>query len=147
MKTITRLLVVLTTLLASATLVSCKETIITADQLPSAAQAFLKEYFPDAAVSYAKKDRELSGTTYEVVLQDRTKIDFNAKGEWDTVKCKAAAVPSSLVPAPIAEYVRSQFPGQIIVKIDREPYGHEIELGSDLELKFDKKGKLMTIDD
>ena len=35
----------------------------------------------------------------------------------------------------------------MIVKIDREPYGHEIELSGGLELKFDKNGKLLHIDD
>ena len=33
------------------------------------------------------------------------------------------------------------------VKIDKERYGYEIELGNDLELKFDKNGKLLNIDD
>jgi hypothetical protein len=35
----------------------------------------------------------------------------------------------------------------LIVKIDREAFGYEIELSSDLELKFDKNGKMLEIDD
>ena len=137
----------LAAMLASSTLVSCKDIIISPDKLPVAAQSFIKEYFPETAISYAKKDADLTKTTYEVTLQDGTEIDFNSKGEWDKVDCKRAAVPAALVPAFIAEYVQTSFPGQIIVKIDKERYGYEIELGNDLELKFDKNGKLLNIDD
>ena len=147
MKSLLRIFVALAAMLASSTLVSCKDIIISPDKLPAAAQSFIKEYFPETAISYAKKDAELSKTTYEVTLQDGTEIDFNSKGEWDKVDCKRAAVPAALVPAFIAEYVQTSFPGQIIVKIDKERYGYEIELGNDLELKFDKNGNLLNIDD
>lgn len=141
------LLLILTALLAITGLASCKDTIITADRLPDSARSFIDEYFPETPISYVKKDRGLTKSTYDVILQDGTEIEFNKSGEWDTVDCKRAAVPMALVPVTIAEYVLSNFPGQMIVKIDREPYGHEIEVSGDLELKFDKNGKLLHIDD
>jgi uncharacterized protein YuzE len=147
MKSLLNIVVAFAVLFIAAPLVSCQDKIITVKELPTVAQTFISEYFPDVAVSFAKKDRELMKTTYEVTLQDGTEIDFNSKGEWDKVECKRAAVPSELVPANIAEYVETSFPGQVIVKIDKEPYGIEIELGNDLELKFDKNGKLINIDD
>ena len=137
----------LAAMLASSTLVSCTDLIISPDTLPAAATSVIQEYLPETAISYAKKDADLTKTTYEVTLQDGTEIDFNSKGEWDKVDCKRAAVPAALVPAFIADYVQTSFPGQIIVKIDKERYGYEIELGNDLELKFDKNGKLLNIDD
>lgn len=66
MKTVSRLFVAIVALCASTTFVSCKDKIITPDKLPVAAQNFIKEYFPENAISYAKKDVEISGTTYEV---------------------------------------------------------------------------------
>lgn len=142
-----KLLLILTALLAIIGLVSCKDFIITADQLPDTARSFVDEYYPETSISFVKKDRDLTKTTYEVVLQDGTEIDFNKSGEWDNIDCKRNAVPAALVPVAITEYVQSNFPGQMIVKIDRESYGHEIELSGDLELKFDKNGKLLHIDD
>ena len=56
-------------------------------------------------------------------------------------------MPAALIPGAIADYVRQGFPGQEVVKIDLEPFGYEIELASGLELRFDKKGKLVNIDD
>ena len=132
--------------LTSLTLISCSDRIIPSEKLPAAAQSFLKEYFPDSPISYVKKEADLT-PTYEVVLQNGTEIEFNKKGQWDNIDCKRLAVPAALIPAAISEYVNANFPGQSIVKIDRETYGHEIEMANGLELKFDKKGKLLHIDD
>lgn len=146
MKTLSKVLVAIATLFASSILVCC-DAIVESEKLPEAAQNFIKEYFPQTAVSFVKKDVEFLKTTYEVTLQDGTEIDFNSKGEWDKVDGKRLAVPGTLVPSAITEYVQTNFPGQIIVKIDNELYGYEIELGCDMELKFDKNGKLWTVDD
>lgn len=147
MKALSKLLVAISVVIVSSALVSCKDTVITPDKLPEAAQSFIKEYFPGSTVSFVKKDAEIGGATYEVTLQDATEIEFNGKGEWDKVDCRRAAIPSALVPSTIADYVQTSFPGQIIVKIDKDRLGYEIELGNDLELKFDNSGKLRNIDD
>ena len=146
MKIILKLIVVLSTLLVSASFVSCKEKLIEAEQLPATAQTFIKDYFPGSAISYVKKEGGVRAG-YEVVMQDGTEIEFNGKGEWDNVDCKKVAVPAGLVPAGITEYVDKNCPGQIIVKIDKEHFGYEIELGNDLDLKFDKNGKFLRVDD
>ena len=147
MKTLTKIIVAIAALFASATFVSCKNVIITVDKLPSAAQSFIQEHFSGNAVSYVKKDSEFARSTYEVVFQDGTEVEFDAKGQWDNIDCRRTAVPAALIPAAIAEYVQNSFPGQIIVKIDKERFGFEIELLNDLELKFDKTGKMIRVDD
>ena len=57
------------------------------------------------------------------------------------------AVPADLIPASIAEYVKTHFPGTQIVKIDKERRGYEVELSNDLDLQFNKNGKFIGIDD
>ena len=74
-------------------------------------------------------------------------MEFDRKGNWDNVDCQWESVPAALVPTEIATYVSTNFPGALIVKIDKERYGYEIELSNDLELKFNKSGKLFHIDD
>lgn len=147
MNILSKIMVATAALFASATAASCKDIIISAQQLPAASQKFIQEFFPGAVIALAKEDRELKKTTYEVLLQDGTEIEFNGKGEWDNVDCKRSAVPARLVPTVISDYVQAHYPGQAIVKIDKERYGHEIELANDLELKFDKNGQLIGIDD
>ena len=123
------------------------DKIIPVDQLPATAKTFVKKYFPQATIEYATKDTEFMGTTYEVRLSDGTEVDFDKKGNWDNVDCKTKAVPASLVPAAIAQYVKAHYPNTVIVKIDKERGGYEIELSNDLDLKFNSKGKLIGIDD
>ena len=123
------------------------DKIIPVEQLPAPAKTFVKKYFPQATIEYATKDTEFMGTTYEVRLSDGTEGDFDKKGNWDNVDCKTKAVPASLVPAAIAQYVKAHYPNTVIVKIDKERGGYEIELSNDLDLKFNSKGKLIGIDD
>jgi uncharacterized protein YuzE len=123
------------------------DKIIPVEQLPASAKTFVKKYFPQATIEYATKDTEFMGTTYEVRLSDGTEVDFDKKGNWDNVDCKTKAVPASLVPAAIAQYVKAHYPNTVIVKIDKERGGYEIELSNDLDLNFNSKGKLIGIDD
>ena len=123
------------------------DKIIPVEQLPAPAKTFVKKYFPQATIEYATKDTEFMGTTYEVRLSDGTEVDFDKKGNWDNVDCKTKAVPASLVPAAIAQYVKAHYPNTVIVKIDKERSGYDIELSNDLELKFNSKGNLIGIDD
>lgn len=126
---------------------SCSDRIVPVGQLPEAAKTFLEQYFPGIAISYIKKDSDLLKTTYEVRLDSGAEIDFDSKGEWDKVDCKRQSVPAALVPAAINTYIDSNFPGQFVVKIDKELFGYEVELANDLELKFTKDGRLVGVDD
>lgn len=120
---------------------------ISPDKIPAAATAFIQETFPEIPVVYAEIDKEIARTKYEVLLNDGTKVEFNAKGEWDKVECIRKAVPASLVPETIANYVQTSFPGNLIEKIDKERFGWSIELSNDLELDFSPEGALLRIDD
>ena len=120
---------------------------IPVEQLPAAAKTFIQQNFPAQTIIYAERDPEFSGTKYEARLDDGTKIEFDKKGNWDKVDCQTKPVPAALVPAPIATYVSTTFPNTQIVKIDKERFGYEIELSNDLELKFNKKGALIGMDD
>ena len=107
---------------------------------------FVAKYFPQATVlSVIRDDHE-----WEVMLSDYTKIDFTLNYEWKKVDCEHSTtytvVPAELVPAQISTYVSTSFPNQSIVKIDKDRRDWEIELGNDLELKFDKKFNLIEMD-
>ena len=123
------------------------DMVIPVGQLPEAAKTFVKKNFPNTAISYVTKEMEFMGATYEARLADGTEIDFDKKGNWDKVDCQLKAVPAALIPAEISQFVKTNHPDAIIVKIDKERYGYDIELSNDLELKFNKKGQLIGIDD
>lgn len=120
---------------------------ITVSQLPPTVISFIQNNFPGESIDYATIDRDVCETTYEVCLRNGVELNFDANGEWDKVDCYYNAVPAQLIPAAIANYVNSNFPGAVIVKIDKEHYGYEVELSNDLELKFSPNGMLLNIGD
>jgi hypothetical protein len=122
------------------------DVMIAATQLPAAAQTFVKKTFPNATIAYAEKDGFVN-PSYEVHLSDGTKVEFDRRGIWNKVDAQLQPVPAHLVPTAIANYVKTNFTGVQIVKIDKEPYGYEIELSNDLDLKFNRAGALIAMDD
>ena len=117
------------------------------DSKPEIERIFVKQYFKNRTVSLAKKDVDLGSTSFDVVLNSGTKIEFNAKGEWKEVDCAPAAVPAALIPAAIAKYVKANYANLKIVKIERDAAGYDIELSNDVDLQFDKQGNFVRIDD
>ena len=122
------------------------DRLIPEEQLPAEAKAFIQKTFPGQTISYAKIDFD-GRKTYEVRLSNGTEVEFDKNGTWDKVDCNFSAVPAELVPANIANSVKSSFPDAVIVKIDKERGGYDIELSNDLELKFNKNGQMVRIDD
>lgn len=119
----------------------------TIDNLPPKAKHFLKEYFPNVAVSLVTRDDDLLFAEYGVVLDNGAHIDFAASGEWQEVEMQQGSVPSGIIPQPVAESVRKNYPNAHIVRIERSRRSCEVELSNGLELTFDKHGRLRGIDD
>lgn len=119
-----------------------------AKQLPVAARNFISQHFADSQISRIKIETEILGSKkYEVLLTDRTEIDFDGNGKWTEVDCKKAAVPETLVPSFVRKYVDANFPQEPITKIERDRRGVEVELNDDYSLKFNNKGKFLRMDD
>lgn len=123
------------------------ERMISIEQLPVAAQKFLKTHFANQPLTYAKVDGYMFDVDYEVRLADGTKIDFDRKGNWTNVERKATALPEKLVPTKIAEYVAKYYAGTKVVKIERNKRSYEVELSNGLELTFDTRFNLINVDD
>ena len=115
---------------------------VTFQQLPQKAQQFINTHFSGVEVLSATVDDD-----YEVYLVNGTKVEFTLQGEWKEVKCPGSAVPAAIIPAAISKYVKVQFPNSIIIKIDKKKNGYEVELNNDAELKFDKNGNFIGMDD
>ena len=143
MKKIKFVLSILLGLTAFSVITRADGRIIPPEKLPAAARQFVQQTFPEATILFAQKD----GIEYEVRLNDGTEITFDRKGKWDKVDCQRNPVPAEIVPPAIDAYVKANFPNDDIVKVDKERYGYEIELSNDLELKFDKQGRLISYDD
>ena len=123
------------------------DKVVPEEQLPAAAQSFIQQAFPGQGITYVILDKDFGKTTYEVFLDNGVELEFDKNGTWDKVDCVFSAVPDDIIPASIADYVKAHFAGAKIVKIDKERHGYDVELSNDLELKFNRNGQLMDIDD
>ncbi len=125
-----------------------RERPIELNQLPAKAQEFLAAHFKELTLAFAVEDPKFVGSEYEVTYTDRTEVDFRTDGEWSSVECRYNAVPASIVPKPIADFVAgSNYPGQYVRKIERNAYTWEVELSNGLEIKFDTKFNVIGYDD
>lgn len=127
---------------------ACSDKPVTPAELPATITAFVQQNFPGQNISFAKKDLELTGWQYDIVLADGTQIDFDTDQTWDKIQSPMThPVPTALIPAPILANLQANYPTAMVLKIDKERYGYEIELANGLELKFNNQGTLMDVDD
>lgn len=121
---------------------------IAVERLPVQARTFLKSHFANAGVAYASIDRELFGTSYEVALDNGTKVEFDRHGHWNEIKmANNAAVPASMVPHPIAEYVVRNYPRAHICRMEFDDGEYEAELSNGVEMFFDRDGTFLRSND
>lgn len=145
MKKLTFILVCLFTLCA-ATLSADNEKPIQVSQLPAAAQQFIKQHFAERQVALAQVETEFRTKTYTVTFSDGDHIDFNGKGKWEEIDCKASSVPTAVIPAQIMKYIQEKYKGATVKKIEKDRRQYEVELSNRMELTFNSKFSLIDID-
>lgn len=126
-----------------------QERKIDPDKLPEKAKVFLNTYYNKLGIASVKEEVEswFDKKEYEVKLEDGREIEFDEQGEWKKIDGKRKAIPLSLVPDKILQYVRRSFPKTDIIKLERNKKKYEVAISNGLELEFDKNGKFIKIDD
>lgn len=141
-----KLLLLLATLSLSLTLLA-GERPVSFERLPQKAQRFITTHFPSLTFSYAKYDSDISERNYEVVFTDGTKIDFKHNGEWTKVECsRSTALPKALLSENIVNYIEANFKNHTIREVERDRRGWEVGLSGDVELIFDRHGRIKWFD-
>lgn len=119
---------------------------VNVNQLPKAAQVFVKKHFAGKQVALAKEDKGFINSSYDVIFTDGSKVEFDGKGNWKEVKC--SKVPVAIVPAQIAAKARELYKDAVIVKIEKKDNGgYEVKLSNRQELEFNRQLQLTDIDD
>lgn len=115
-------------------------------QLPETAKTFVKKHFPNIEVSLAKVDTDIFDKSYEVILIDGSKIDFDGKGNWKEIDCEFSQVPDAIIPEQIRTYIQANYKSVNVLKIDKDRRDYEVKLSNGLELKFNLKFQLIDIE-
>lgn len=126
---------------------SSKDVSHDATRLPSKARDVISQNFT-SAISLIEEEKDFGKVTeYEVTLTDGSEITFNSGGEWTSVNTpNNIPVPAGLVPTAISTYVAEKHAGALIVGIEKDKKGFEVELSNDLDLQFDSSGNFMKYD-
>ena len=119
---------------------------IAVNALPAKAQTLLSQHFNGQKVMLATIESGVVSRSYDVVLQNGTKLEFDKKGNLTEIDCNQATVPDQLIPQAIKNYLMENYAGQSVKKIEMNKNEYEVELANGLDLTFNKHFQLIDID-
>lgn len=119
---------------------------ISISRLPAAAQQMIKKHFHNRKVALAKMESGFFSREYNVIFTNGEKIEFDKNGNWTEIDCKHSSVPASLIPIQIANYVKRNYTGCHILKIEADDDEYEVKLSNRIEITFNKKFQVTDID-
>ena len=149
MNTFKRTLTTLSLALAlTVTLSSCDkddDVVIPETDLSAEARAYVNTHFNGAAIAQVIKDKEGLSHEYEVILNNGVKLEFNTKGEVESIK-SLKQLPDSVIPVKVLAYVKANYPAEFITEWELDLNDQEVQLSTGMELKFSKTGDFLRID-
>lgn len=119
---------------------------INVNELPAKAQTLLSTHFKGQKVMLATIESGVVSRSYDVVLRNGTKLEFDKKGNLTEIDCKQGIVPSQLIPQPIKNYLKENYRGEAVRKIELNKKEYEVELTNGIDLTFNKHFQLIDID-
>lgn len=148
MKRILRILMIAICCMVSCNMVANagNDKPISVNALPAKAQTLLSQHFNGQKVMLATIETGVINKTYDVVLQNGTKLEFDKKGNLTEIDCKQATVPVNLIPQAIKNYLMANYAGQSVKKIEMNKNEYEVELANGLDLTFNKHFQLIDLD-
>ena len=118
------------------------DRVITYQQLPQTAQSFLKQQFAKKVPLVVTADYD----DFTIVYESGEKIEFDKKGNWKEVTCRASKVPNAIIPEQIMTYVKKNYPGKSVVKMDRHRSVYEVKLNNGMEIEFNRNFQVIDVD-
>ena len=119
---------------------------ISVDALPAKAQTLLNNHFNGQKVMLATIESGVVSRSYDVVLKNGTKLEFDKRGNLTEIDCKQGIVPDQLIPQAINHYLKENYEGQSVRKIEINRKEYEVELMNGLDLTFNKHFQLIDIE-
>ncbi len=119
---------------------------INVNELPAKAQTLLTKHFKGQKVMLATIESGVVSRSYDVVLRNGTKLEFDKKGNLTEIDCKQGIVPNQLIPQPIKNYLKENYRGEAVRKIELNKKEYEVELTNGIDLTFNKHFQLIDID-
>ncbi|RDI09806.1 PepSY-like domain-containing protein [Flavobacterium sp. AG291] len=116
-----------------------KETVYRSE-LPSSVRSFLTHF--KSPLHHAMRIYDETKTTYGIVLNDNTEIQFSDKGFWTIIDGKGKPVQYKFLGKTFTEYFKTNFANTIVNRIERSESRCKVMLsnGSAFSFALDAKG-------
>ena len=118
------------------------DRVITYDQLPQAAQTFLKQHFAKKVPLVVTADWD----DFTIRYESGEKIEFDRSGNWKDIECYNSKVPNETVPDQISSYISQNYPGKSIIKLERHRSVYEVKLNNGMEIEFNRNFQVVDVD-
>lgn len=118
------------------------DRVITYDQLPQAAQTFLKQHFAKKVPLVVTADWD----DFTIRYESGEKIEFDRSGNWKDIECYNSKVPNETVPDQISSYITQNYPGKSIIKLERHRSVYEVKLNNGMEIEFNRNFQVVDVD-
>ena len=118
------------------------DRVITFQQLPQAAQTFLKQNFAKKVPLVVTVDWD----DYTIVYESGEKVEFDKKGNWKDIECYSSKVPANVVPEQISSYLKKNYPGKSVVKLERHRSVYEVKLNNGMEVEFNRNFQVIGME-
>lgn len=138
---------ILVMVICIGTLAFAQDKSITYNELPKTSQNFITNNFDVKSIQQITVDNDITSKDYEVYFSNGTKLEFDSKGVWKEIDGKSNAVSPKFISKKMQTYLTANYPNTEIKKIERDSKKIEVKLSNGLELKFDKAGNFIKIDD
>lgn len=122
-----------------------REVMVEITELPEQSRTFLQTNFNGFQVNRATKDVSSFDEYYEIFVNNGITIDFNRIGEWTEVDGNGLSIPTSFIDEEIVSYINTNYPTFPIENIDKKPYGYDVDLINNTELRFDTSGNFIGL--
>lgn len=108
-------------------------------ELPSGVRKFLSKNFR-SPFHHAVKQANNNTVSYDIVLNDQTKIQFTQDGTWKCVDGKGKAVKCKFLGKQINDYVIANYPSESVTRIEAAKSHYKLQLTNGKVLMFAMDG-------
>lgn len=122
------------------------ENIVPEKKIPFEITNFLEKHFPEHEVLQVISMLDDLTKTYEVTLNDFSKLYFNRKKEVIYIK-SPSQLPDSVLPTALLNWVDTYFPGHFIVGWELKDNKQQITIDDGTEVEFSIAGDFIRIND
>ena len=122
-----------------------KETILNENDIPAEIKTYVETHFPGAKILQCVKDKDGLELNYDVIIDGNFQLEFNKKKVIESID-GVSKLPDSVIPAKILTYVQTNYVSNFITDWELDRNNQQVELDNGIELKFNKNGDFLRID-